>query len=138
MKKFFLLFSLMMGCVVLAQAQQAPAKDTAVLKQYVGKYIFPEGSVVADVMVAIEDGGLTMTSSAGASVLEKQGEDLYAIVQFQGTAKFNRNDAKKIIGVSINAMGYQLEGSRVEDAKALAILRCKQNARAAFVTAFSK
>lgn len=116
MKKLLLFFVLSMGLVTMAQAQQnpAPAKDT-VLQQYVGKYVFPEGSVVADVTVTIEDGALMMASSHGNSVLEKQqGDDLYTIIQFQGTAKFNRDANKKIIGVSINAMGYQLEGTRAE------------------------
>lgn len=138
MKQIFLLSCLLMGSVMLVQAQQAPAKDTAALKQYVGKYVFPAGSVVDDVTVAIEDSGLTMASSAGTSVLEKQGDDLYTIVQFQGTARFNRNEAKKIMGVSINAMGYQLEGTKVEDTRTLAVLRCKQQARTAFVAAFSR
>lgn len=116
MKKLLLFFVLSMGLVTMAQAQQnpAPAKDTAALQQYVGKYTFPEGSVVPDVTVTIEDGALVMSSSQGNSSLEKQGEDLYTIVQFQGTAKFNRDADKKIIGVSINAMGYQLEGTKGE------------------------
>ena len=65
-------------------------------------------------MVALENGALTVTSSAGVSALEKQSEDLFTITQFQGTAKFNRDTNKKIIGVSINAMGYQLEGTKTE------------------------
>ena len=56
-----------------------------------------------------------MSSSAGTSPLEKQqGEDIFTITQFQGTAKFNRDANKKIIGVSINAMGYVLEGTKAE------------------------
>jgi hypothetical protein len=137
MKKLLLLSFLFLGCSFFVNAQQAPAKDTT-LQQYVGKYKFPDGSVVADVTVVLEDGGLTMSSSAGASVLEKQGEDLYNIVQFQGTAKFNRDDNKKVVGVSINAMGYQLEGTKVEEAKTLASIRCKQNLQTAFLSALSK
>jgi hypothetical protein len=44
----------------------------------------------------------------------QQGEDIFTITQFQGTAKFNRDANKKIIGVSINAMGYVLEGTKAE------------------------
>ncbi len=121
MKKWLLFCCLSVCLVSVSQAQQNPApapKDTT-LQQYVGKYKFPDGSVVAEVTVALEDGALTMTSSAGTSALEKKGDDLYVIVQFQGTAKFNRNADKKIIGVSIDAMGYQLEGKKDETTLAL-------------------
>ncbi len=120
MKKWLLFFCLSLGMVAVLQAQQSPAPKDSTLQQYVGKYKFPEGSVVAEVIVALEGEGLTMTSSAGTSALEKKSDDLYTIVQFQGTAKFNRNADKKIIGVSIDAMGYQLEGTR-SDASPIAL-----------------
>ncbi len=109
MKKWFLFFCASICFVAFTQAQ-TPTDST--LQEYVGKYKFPDGSVVAEVTVALENGALTMSSSAGVSPLEKQGEDLYTITQFQGTAKFNRDANKKIIGVSINAMGYVLEGTK--------------------------
>lgn len=115
MKKI-LLFSLLLMGVSFAATAQTQSTDTTVLKQYLGKYKFPEGSPVTDVTVAIENGVLTMASSAGNSVLEKQGEDVYAILQFQGTATFKRNEEKKVIGVNIFAMGYTLEGTREETA----------------------
>ncbi|MES2004367.1 MAG: hypothetical protein V4450_07590 [Bacteroidota bacterium] len=114
MKKGVLLLCLTIVFFAVAQAKM-PVGDST-LQQFVGKYKFPDGSVVAEVTVALEDGALTMTSSAGTSALEKQSDDLYTIVQFQGTAKFNRDTNKKIIGVSINAMGYQLEGTKTENA----------------------
>ena len=98
-------------------AVNAQTKDST-LQQYVGKYKFPEGSVIAEVDVTLEGGALSMASTAGVSPLEKQGEDLYTITQFQGTAKFNRNADKKVIGVSINAMGYTLEGTKIETSAA--------------------
>ncbi len=113
MKKWFLLCCLSVCLISVAQAQQTPPKDST-LKQFVGKYVFPDGSVVAEVTVAIEDTTLTMSSSAGTTLLEKKGEDLYIIVQYQGTAKFNRDANKKVIGVSIDAMGYQLEGTKTD------------------------
>ena len=111
MKKWFFLFCLSLGAFSIAEAQQTPADST--LQQYVGTYKFSEGSVIAEVTVALDNGALTMTSSAGVSSLEKQEEDLYTIVTFQGTAKFNRDANKKITGVTINARGYLLEGSKV-------------------------
>ncbi len=115
MKKMFLLGVTI--CFFYAAGAQTTTADST-LQQYVGKYKFPEGSVIADVTVTLEGGVLTMSSSAGPSPLEKQSEDLFSITQFQGTAKFNRDANKKVIGVSINAMGYSLEGTKVEGAGA--------------------
>jgi hypothetical protein len=123
MKKW-LLFSCLTVCLgIVAQAQEAPKDST--LQQYVGRYKFPDGSVVAEVTVALENGSLSMSSSAGTSPLVKQEEDLFSITQFQGTAKFNRDSNKKIIGVSIDAMGYKLEGTKTSDGIAFTVLRKK-------------
>ena len=109
MKKIALLSFLLIGFAFSISAQT----DTT-LKQYVGKYKFLEGSVVADVTVTFDNGTLTMTSAVGSSSLEKQSEDVFVITQFQGTATFKRNDAKKIIGININAGGYVLDGTKEE------------------------
>jgi hypothetical protein len=116
MKKLAFLFCVGICMVTFSFAQQTT--DTT-LNQYIGKYKFPEGSVVAEVIVKLDNGAFTMESSAGVSALEKQGDDLYTIVQFQGTAKFNRDSNKKVIGVSINAMGYVLEGTKTEATMAM-------------------
>lgn len=107
MKKLLILAILFIGVAFTANAQA----DTT-LQQFVGKYKFPDGSVVPEVTVTLENGELMMASSAGTSTLVKQAEDVYIITAFQGTAAFKRNDAKKVIGVSINAMGYVLEGNK--------------------------
>ena len=114
MKKILFFFLSIMAGTMVVQAQQSPSDST--LKEYTGKYKFPEGSVVMEVTVSLENGNLTMASQVGVSALEKQGEDTYTIVQFQGTAKFNRDSNRKIIGVSIVAMGYQLEGTKTDAA----------------------
>ncbi|MFC4232360.1 DUF3471 domain-containing protein [Parasediminibacterium paludis] len=108
MKKLMLLVMLVLGFAVTSLAQQ---QDTT-LAQYVGKYVFPAGSVVPDVTVTLENGALVMSSSAGSSALDKESEDVYVIVAFQGKAMFKRDTNKKIVGISINAMGYQLEGTK--------------------------
>lgn len=118
MKKVMLLVMLVCGFGIASYAQQ---QDTT-LAQYVGKYVFPSGSVVAGVTVMLDNGGLVMTSSVGSSVLEKESEDLYAIVSFQGKALFKRDNNKKIVGVSINAMGYQLEGTKENNVAVVAVL----------------
>lgn len=109
MKKILFFICLSMGLAFAASAQT----DTT-LKQYVGKYKFPEGSVVTDVTVTFDNGALTMSSAVGSSSLEKQSEDVFVITQFQGIATFKRNDAKKIIGININAGGYVLDGTKEE------------------------
>jgi hypothetical protein len=91
------------------------AQTDTTLQQYTGRYKFAEGGPVAEVTVVLDNGALSMNSSVGTSALQKQADDVFTIVQFQGTATFRRNEAGKIIGVSISAMGYSLEGKK-EDA----------------------
>jgi hypothetical protein len=111
MKKALLLFCMALGLCTLVQAQDAP-KDTT-LKEYVGKYLFPAGSVIAESTVTLgDDGVLTSSSSAGVSELVKKEKDIFEIPKFQGRAKFNRDANGKVIGISIEAMGYQLEGTK--------------------------
>ncbi|MDI9363347.1 MAG: hypothetical protein QM541_00245 [Flavobacterium sp.] len=117
MKKIMLVVTLVCGFGIASYAQQ---QDTT-LEQYVGKYVFPSGSVVPDVTVTLENGALVMSSSAGTSALEKESEDLYVIVTLQGKALFKRDSNKKIVGISINAMGYQLEGTKENNIAIVAI-----------------
>lgn len=114
MKKWLLLFC--MALCSLVQAQDAP-KDTT-LKEFTGKYVFPDGSVVSEVQVTLSsDGVLTSSSTAGVSELVKveNQKDFFEIPRFQGTAKFIRNEKGVVIGVAIDAMGYKLEGTKAAD-----------------------
>jgi hypothetical protein len=117
MKKYLLLFGFALCFFMTAQAQEG-SKDTAILKEYTGKYIFPSGSVISQVEVKLENGALVIESAAGVSPLVKQEGDLYSITANSGTAKFNRDANKKIISVSIDARGYQLEGTKAEEKSA--------------------
>jgi hypothetical protein len=105
MKKILLLLPIALMCVISVFAQDSTAK-----KELVGKYKFPDGSVVAEVDVLIDNGVLMMNSSAGTSSLDFLKPDSFSIVAFNGTAVFKRNDQKKIIGVHIDAGGYILDG----------------------------
>lgn len=104
---------LMMLCLVLGSfaCVHAQTKDST-LQDFVGKYKFPEGSIVAEVTVTMEGDGLVMGSSIGNSTLVKIGDDLFSLTAYDGTAQFKRDANKKVIGVSINAGGYALEGTR--------------------------
>lgn len=106
---------LLMICLVLATALfvNAQEKDST-LQDFIGKYKFPEGSVVTEVTVSMEGEGLVMGSSIGTSALVKMGEDLFSITAYDGSAQFKRDANKKVIGVSINAGGYALEGTKSE------------------------
>ena len=87
--------------------------------QYVGKFKFPEGSVVTSVEVSLDNGALTMTSSAGTSGLALLGVDSFNIVSFNGYAVFRRNETKRIVAIHIDASGYVLDG--VKDSAAYSI-----------------
>jgi hypothetical protein len=102
MKIFF--FLLLCLCTTALTAQDS------VQAQLIGKYKFPDGSVVAEVNVVFENGGLTMSSSAGTSALELIKGDSFNVVSFNGIAVFKRNEAKKVVGVHIDASGYVLDG----------------------------
>lgn len=103
-----MIICLLLGIVAFTHAQD---KDST-LQDFVGKYKFPEGSVVSEVSVSIEGEVLVMGSSIGTSTLVKIGEDLFSITAYDGSAQFKRDTNKKVIGVSINAGGYALEGTK--------------------------
>lgn len=104
---------LLMICLLLSSITwvHAQSKDST-LQDFIGKYKFPEGSIVAEVTVSAEGEGLVMGSSIGTSALVKIGDDLFSITAYDGSAQFKRDTNKKVIGVSINAGGYALEGTR--------------------------
>ncbi len=107
MKKLFL-SALILSCAIVTNAQN----DS--LKEFTGRYVFAEGSVVPDVTVALEGDQLSMSSTAGTSALVKAGIDSFTIVEFSGIAAFKRNEDKKINGVHIEASGYILDGAKEE------------------------
>jgi len=88
--------------------------ESEIIRIAQGKYKFPDGSIVTEVVVSMEGEGLIMGSSVGNSTLVKTGEDLFSITAYDGTAQFKRDANKKVIGVNINAGGYVLEGSKSE------------------------
>jgi hypothetical protein len=103
----FILFSFLF---ISASAQSEPSKPT--LEDYVGKYVFPEGSVVPDVTVTLSGNALSMSSVQGSSALVQQGIDTFQITEFSGIAIFKIGDDKKVNGVHIEAMGYVLDGRK--------------------------
>src|SRR5262245_21289768 len=79
-------------------AAQTP-QDT--LQHYVGKYKFPEGSVITELTVSVENGVLMGSSPLGSAELKKMETDVFEIVGYGGTATFKRNGDGKVITVQI-------------------------------------
>ena len=96
--------------VLILNAQTDQPKPP--LEDFVGKYVFPDGSVVPDVDVTLSGTALTMASSAGTSALVELGIDSFQIVEFSGTAVFKRGEDKKVNAVHIEAAGYVLDGQK--------------------------
>lgn len=102
MKK--LLFSLL--CMV---ALSASAQDST-LKEYVGRYLFPEGSIVPSAEVTLSNNVLSVNSTQGSSVMQKMAKDTFAIISFDGMAYYRRNDKGVVIGVRVEVGDHILEG----------------------------
>ena len=110
MKKFFLFF-LATTFVVTLHAQQAPPTDST-LQEYTGKYKFPEGSVVTEVTVSIENGLLFAVSVMGSSELKRIEKDIFEVVAYAGKATFKRNEEAKLSGIRIEVEDLILEGTK--------------------------
>lgn len=110
MRKFIL--SILTSIFVIKATAQSDPTPKPPLEDFVGKYVFPEGSVVPDVTVALSGEALSMTSAAGSSVLTDAGRDSFTIVEFSGVAVFKRGEDKKVNAVHIEAQGYVLDGQK--------------------------
>lgn len=109
MKKLILLQFVIIAAFSLNAQNDTPKPPK---EDYVGRYVFPDGSVVPDVTVALSGDALTMTSSAGTSALTELGKDSFSVVEFSGFAVFKRGDDKKVNAVHIEAAGYVLDGQK--------------------------
>lgn len=107
MKRLAFVFSIAIAVTGLSVHAQDSTR-----KELLGRYIFPAGSVVEEVIVGLDNGKLQMNSSAGVSALEPMKGDTFNIVNFNGIAVFKRNDVRKITGVHIDASGYVLDGAK--------------------------
>ena len=90
-------------------ALSAGAQDST-LKEYVGKYIFPEGSIVPTAEVYLNGAELTVNSVQGSSVMQKVAKDTFALVSFDGMAYYTRNKAGQVSGVKVVVGDIVLDG----------------------------
>lgn len=89
----------------------ATAQDST-LKEYVGKYSFPDGSPVTAAEVVLNGSELSVTSTAGASILEKRARDTFFLQAFDGLVYFRRNTEGKVSGLKVDVQGNVFEGTK--------------------------
>ncbi len=76
MRKLCFMTLILMGAFLSVNAQQGPLND------YLGKYIFAEGSPVAEVSLTTQDSSLVINSAMGSTVLEKKGVDSFYLANY--------------------------------------------------------
>jgi hypothetical protein len=107
MKKFFLLASLIMGLMVTVNAQSSTLKD------YLGKYAFPEGSPVDVVTLTLEDTVLVSNTSMGSTPLERKGLDTFYLAAYDASVIFKRDASNAVVSVTIAVQGMELIGKKL-------------------------
>jgi hypothetical protein len=102
MKKILLMSFILVGVMATANAQTSPLKD------YLGKYVFPEGSPVTEVTVTAEDTVLTASSAMGSFALEKKGVDTFYLAAFDAPVIFKRGADNSVESLTIVVQGMEL------------------------------
>jgi hypothetical protein len=110
MKKI-LLFAISVCAFSLIHAQTSPADS---LKEYTGKYKFPDGTPFPEVTITLENGVLTASSSAGSAELKRKEGDTFEILSYGGLAIFKRNEEKKIKKLQVQLNDLDVEGEKTE------------------------
>jgi hypothetical protein len=127
MRKLCFLTLFLMGAFMTVNAQTGPLND------YLGKYVFAEGSPVAEVSLTIEDSSLVINSAMGSTPLEKKGVDSFYLAPYDALVIFKRKDGKTVESISILVQGQELVGKKEASPVALkedefyATLWAKQN-----------
>ena len=97
----------LVGVIATANAQTSPLKD------YLGKYVFPEGSPVTEVTLTIEDTVLTINSAMGATALEKKGVDTFYLAAYDAPIIFKRGANNSVETLTIIVQGMELTATKV-------------------------
>ena len=106
MKKILLMAVILMGVMATANAQ------TSTLKDYLGKYVFPEGSPVTEVTITAEDTVLTINSAMGSTPLEKKGTDTFYLAAYDAPIIFKRGANNLVETLTIIVQGMELTAKR--------------------------
>ena len=108
MKKIFLSFF-----VLLAFGAANGQTDTT-LQQYTGKFKFPDGSPVSEIILKVENGALMASSAMGSTEFKQTSTaDVFEIPAYSGTATFKRTEGK-ITSLQIQAGDVNMEGTKTE------------------------
>ena len=100
-------------CFVMASMTVVAQTDSLNLKEYTGKYIFPEGNPVSEISVIMESGVLTATSVMGNSELKKTDtREVFEVVAYAGTATFNRGEDGKIKTLRVQVQDVDMVGTK--------------------------
>jgi len=127
MRKLCFLTLILLGTFLSVNAQQSPLND------YLGKYVFAEGSPVAEVSLTVEDSSLVINSAMGSTPLEKKGVDSFYLATYDALVIFKRKEGKTVESISIFVQGMELVGKKEASPMALkedefyAALWAKQN-----------
>jgi hypothetical protein len=113
MRKLCFLTLILMGAFLSVNAQQGPLND------YIGKYVFTEGSPVAEVSLTIEDSSLVINSAMGSTPLEKKGVDSFYLATYDALVIFKRAEGKSVASISIFVQGMELVGKKEASPMAL-------------------
>ena len=106
MRKLCFMTLVLMGAFLSVNAQQGPLND------YLGKYVFAEGSPVAEVSVTIQDSSLVINSAMGSTQLEKKGVDSFYLATYDALVIFKRKEGNAVESVSILVQGMELVGKK--------------------------
>jgi len=106
MKKIFLMACILMGVFASVNAQ------TSNLKDYLGKYVFPEGSPVTEVTITAEDTVLTINSAMGSTPLERKGVDTFYLAAYDAPIIFKRGADNAVETLTIIVQGMELTAKR--------------------------
>ena len=118
-KLIFFFFAL--SCAFIVSAQQVPQSDS--LKEYTGKYKFPEGSEVTEIKVVVENGALWAQSDKGNSELRRIQKDTFEVVAYTGTATFKRDGKGKVNGLHVGVGDLIMDGTKSEEESLQALNR---------------
>ena len=104
---------ILMGVIASVNAQTSPLKD------YLGKYVFPEGSPVAEVTVTAEDTVLTLNSAMGSTTLERKGVDTFYLAAYDAPIIFKRGAGNSVETLTILVQGMELTAKKAAASYAL-------------------
>ncbi len=113
MRKLCFLTLISIGAFLSVNAQTSPLND------YLGKYVFAEGSPVAEVSITIQDSSLVINSAMGSTQLEKKGVDSFYLATYDALVVFKRKDGTSVESISIFVQGMELMGRKESSPVAL-------------------